>query len=294
VFVAGDPLGGARVFEAGEAPITSERQLQPEIERRSRLGLDFFSASVRLPDAYLQRATEYAHAQGIPVTAYQLLPAAGFGVDGIEGLARRGRDYLPGLVSSRRASYRDVTDVIARSGLTLTPMISAAGLGPERGFALKAARNRSLLDDPRLRLLPRSRLAEFSAQAAYIRERPTDAARVETAVAALRRTVARIVAAGGHVVSGSDAPDVPYGVGLHVELEHLVDGGLTPFQALQTATVNAADALGAGDALGTIEAGKLADLVFVGGDPLRDIRNARDVQRVIRGGRYYDVAMLLR
>ena len=117
---------------------------------------------------------------------------------------------------------------------------------------------------------------------------------MDLTVAALGRTVSRIVAAGGRIVAGSDAPDVPYGVGLHVELEHLVDAGLTPFQALQAATSNAAEALGVDDAVGTIEAGKLADLVFVGGDPLRDIQNARDVQRVIRGGRYYDLATLLR
>ena len=78
---------------------------------------------------------------------------------------------------------------------------------------------------------------------------------------------------------------MPYGLGLHVELESYVHAGLTPFQALQTATVNAAQALGLGDELGTIEPGKLADLAFLGGDPLLDIRNTRDVKRVMRGGR---------
>ena len=60
---------------------------------------------------------------------------------------------------------------------------------------------------------------------------------------------------------------------------------MTPFQALQTATVNAAQALGLGDELGTIQPGKIADLAFVGGDPLLDIRNTRDVKRVMKGGR---------
>ncbi len=78
---------------------------------------------------------------------------------------------------------------------------------------------------------------------------------------------------------------MPYGLGLHVELESYVHAGLTPFQALQTATVNAAQALGLDDELGTIEPGKLADLTFLGGDPLTDIRNTRDVKRVMRGGR---------
>ena len=56
--------------------------------------------------------------------------------------------------------------------------------------------------------------------------------------------------------------------------------------------MTAADALGVSDALGTIEVGKLAALVFLGGDPLQDIRKTRDVRRVMRGGRLYDPGML--
>jgi imidazolonepropionase-like amidohydrolase len=72
-----------------------------------------------------------------------------------------------------------------------------------------------------------------------------------------------------------------------------VDGGLTPYQALQTVTINAAQALGVADRLGTVEPGKLADLVFLGGDPLTDIRNTRDVRRVMRSGRLYAVRDLI-
>ena len=81
---------------------------------------------------------------------------------------------------------------------------------------------------------------------------------------------------------------------LLVELEEYVHAGLTPSQALQTATTNAAQALGLQDDLGTIEAGKLADLTFLGANPLDDIRNARDVRRVMKGGRIYTVAQLLK
>jgi imidazolonepropionase-like amidohydrolase len=107
-------------------------------------------------------------------------------------------------------------------------------------------------------------------------------------------TLKAIVAGGGTLLAGTDSPIVPYGLGLHVELESYVHAGLTPFQALQTATVNAAQALGVADQIGTIEPGKLADLTFLGGDPLMDIRNMRDVKRVMRGGRLFLVADLVR
>ena len=78
-----------------------------------------------------------------------------------------------------------------------------------------------------------------------------------------------------------------------MELEEFVRAGMTPFQALQTTTVNAAQALGLGDELGTIEPGKRADMVFLGSDPLVDIRNTRDVKRVMRGGRLFTIPQLI-
>ena len=98
--------------------------------------------------------------------------------------------------------------------------------------------------------------------------------------------------AGGTIVAGTDAPIIPYGLSLHVELEEYVQAGMTPLQALRTATINAAAALGMGDQLGTIESGKRADLTFLGSDPLLDIRNTRDVRRVMRGGRIYTLSDL--
>src|SRR5262249_62302822 len=101
-----------------------------------------------------------------------------------------------------------------------------------------------------------------------------------------------IAAGGGRILAGTDAPIDPYGLGLHVELESYVHAGLTPFQALQTATVNAAQALGLDGQLGTIEPGKIADLTLVGGNPLEDIRNTRDVRHTIKGGRVYTLKQL--
>lgn len=79
---------------------------------------------------------------------------------------------------------------------------------------------------------------------------------------------------------------------LHTQLQVLVDAGLTPLQALQTATLNPARFFGATDSLGTIAPGKLADLVLLDADPLRDIANTRKIRAVVLGDRYVDRAAL--
>jgi len=99
-------------------------------------------------------------------------------------------------------------------------------------------------------------------------------------------SVRRALAAGVKVVAGTDAGGHghPHNA---LELEHLVAAGMTPMQALQAATSLAADCLGLGPEIGTIEKGKWADLVVVEGDPLRDIRvlqDARRIRRVIKAG----------
>lgn len=93
--------------------------------------------------------------------------------------------------------------------------------------------------------------------------------------------------AGIGLLAGSDAPNplsAP-GIGLHDELAHFVDAGLTPLEALQTATRNAARFLGQEQTRGSVDAGKVADLVLLDADPLADIRNSRRIAAVILGGR---------
>ena len=105
-------------------------------------------------------------------------------------------------------------------------------------------------------------------------------------------TVLAVTRAGGRIIAGTDSPMMPFAVSLHTELEHYVDGGLTPFEVLRTATVNA-EALGSRDDLGTLEPGRLADMVIVEGDPLTDITNTRRVRAVTKNGSLFELDSLL-
>jgi cytosine/adenosine deaminase-related metal-dependent hydrolase len=79
---------------------------------------------------------------------------------------------------------------------------------------------------------------------------------------------------------------------LHKELALFVEAGLTPAEALRTATLNVARYWGSADSLGTVAPGKVADLVLLTSDPLKDIAHTRTIHGVVAGGRYYDRAVL--
>jgi imidazolonepropionase-like amidohydrolase len=92
---------------------------------------------------------------------------------------------------------------------------------------------------------------------------------------------------GVALMAGTDV-GLPYlfpGFSLHDELALLVEAGLTPLQALQAATRNTAQAVVLGDELGTVEVGKLADLVLLEADPLAAITNTTRIAAVVANGR---------
>ncbi len=177
----------------------------------------------------------------------------------------------------RAAATQDVVEIFGRSGRVLSP----THFGSLPAFL---ARNPQLLEDPRLDLYPRW------AQAT-VREAGTGPQRVPapTRDGGSSRAIRDVFAAGGRIVAGTDTA---IAVNLHAEIASYVDAGLTPYQALRTATAVPADVLGL-DA-GTLEPGKLADIAPVRGNPLEDIASTARVEKVVANGRLYDVDELLR
>jgi imidazolonepropionase-like amidohydrolase len=100
-------------------------------------------------------------------------------------------------------------------------------------------------------------------------------------------TFRRAMKAGVKIAFGTDAGGFDWKVNPAKEFSSMVKFGMTPAQAIRSATVNAADLLGMKDSLGTLEAGKLADIVAVPGDPLADASLMEKVDFVMKGGAVY-------
>jgi Tol biopolymer transport system component/imidazolonepropionase-like amidohydrolase len=118
------------------------------------------------------------------------------------------------------------------------------------------------------------------------RRRPQWFSEEEYDMKAMARVVADIVHAGGRAGLGSHGQ--LQGLGAHWELWAMASGGLTPHEALRVATIFGAEAIGFQKELGSLEAGKLADLVVLDGDPLKDLRNTNTIRYVMKNGELFE------
>lgn len=286
IYFTGSPIDGNRIFYAGSATMQSESHIDMELRKAELLDYDLIKTYVRLPDNLQKRVIDGAHKLGLPVTSHELYPAVAFNVDGVEHVRGTSRRGFSAKLSETLRSYADVTDMLATSGMYFTPTTAIY-----LGYQYVIARDPSVMNDQRLKELTELRyLASVSASTEQILN---DQENYDQLYANVIKMVADVQRKGGFVVAGTDAPILPQGFGLHIELENYQDAGLTPFEVLQTATINNAIALNAEGDLGSIEVGKLADLVIVEGNPLEDIRNARKTRVVIKNGEVFSLGDLM-
>ncbi len=285
-FFTGGLTDGTRIYYGAATSINSPAQLDRELNRAVRLGYDLIKTYVRMPDATQERITAFAHAHGLPVSSHEIFPAMRYNVDAVEhisGTSRRG--YSPKITAMNR-SYQDVIQLLAKSGMNITPTAALQG-----GFSVMTAKDPSLFQNRQYRAFYSEDYTNdmLAGTLQYAKISPGFLSNFGN----LQKGVKALFDAGAHVTTGTDSPFVPYGMSLHTELQAFVDAGLTPFQALRSATLWAAEAVGVSADLGTIEPGKLADLVIVNGDPLTNIRDALNVEQVIRNGEVLSIDRLL-
>lgn len=174
--------------------------------------------------------------------------------------------------------YQDMIQLLARSGTAYTPTF-VAGYAKPGSMDYYYATER-VHDDPRAsRFMPHDLLDRFTSIRILI---PDDQYHYRVAA----RSAYEVQKAGGQLAVGGHGNHP--GLGMHWELWSFVDGGMPPMDALRAATLGGAELLGVAEDLGSLEPGKIADLVVLNVDPRVQIRKTIDVHRVMKAGHLYD------
>jgi imidazolonepropionase-like amidohydrolase len=267
--------------------MASPAQLDWELDRAARLNYDFVKTYVRFPDDWQKKATAFAHAHGIPVSSHEIYPATSYGVDAVEHMSATSRRGYSPKMSSMSKSYEDVIQILAKSGMSMTPTVALYG-----GFYVDWKKDEFLSKNKQLNGLYSKEYIEGTTEAA--KRMAQIYPESEKQFIRMKKNLLNMFNGGVRITAGTDSPFITYGLSLHVELHNFVEAGLTPYQALQSATIHAAEAIGVSKDLGSLEAGKLADISIVKGDPLKNIKDALNVEIVLKNGIRYNIEDLLK
>lgn len=276
VFSAGYLLEWRRAYYKMAVAVTSDEHLALELERARVLEHDLVKSYVRMPDFQQREIVAFAHRVGIPAASHEIYPAALSGIDVMEHTGATSRRGYSPKVSTLGRSYADVAAILGAARMDFSPTMALSNVWV-RALAEKQPALRS---SPRLLLVPEW-LRSRAAVGANPPVPPAGGGPAGEMVMHARSAGARIVA----------STDSPFPADIHAELTAYVEAGMSPFEALQTATVNSAAALGLN--AGTIVPGQLADLVIIGDNPLEDITRTVDVRIVIANGRIFHIDDLL-
>ncbi len=297
-------------------PVKVEKALQI-VRSAIAAGADMINIWRRISKAVFEAPVEEAHKAGLPVVAQAIGPevfareAVLAGADVLEpasginiSMAKdpsKGKNW--GLAEDDSLDPRPFADMdetkaaemirlLVDRKVHLEPDLIAEGRGLHRQQAQWKLQDYELLSNPALAYIPEGTRYKWLANYTHFDElEPADREMVRKGFQNMQRFIGQFARAGGKVLTGTDTSNggwaVP-GVGVQREMELLVEAGLTPMEAIQAATRNAAEGYRVLNRVGTIEPGKLADLVIVNDDPLKDIRNVQKIEWVIQDGKVVD------
>ena len=294
-FATGEPIDGERGYYAGDHGVTDAKALDLELARAQALDLELARAQaldydnlktyVRLPHELQLKAMTFAHDKlGVWASSHYGMPGLAFGMDGMTHVSATSRWGYSYTRSFGGVTYSDIRSLFAAAAFIISTPFAAAALYPE---------DPKILEDPRIATLNTPWEQKTMIAARNGGGRGGDASTQMENLRAEEETLIAVMRAGGSVILGTDSPLAGLGILNHLGLRAEVKFGMKPFEALQTATLFPARALGYGKDLGSLEAGKLADIVMVEGDPLRDIRDAANVKKVMVDGRVYSMSDLM-
>ncbi len=314
IYTAGAMIDGPPATYDNASEVRTADQARRAVDARAVAGVDFIKVYTHITPELLRPLLDEAATFNLKVTAHlgltDALTAERLGVSGIEHLSGIPEALSPTperFYAEHRASFFRGWTYFEKAWATLdsAALTRLAGTLAERRVVmiptLTLHQIFSRLDDPStyahpdLKTIPDSIIKRWNVPNMVERAgwKSTDYPLFRAARAKQDLFLRAFRSSGGRIVAGTDASTqmlVP-GLSLHTELELLVGAGLTPTDALQTATANTAQLLGA-DSLGLIAPGKVADIVVLAGNPLNDIRNTRRVMWVMVRGQLYSADSL--
>lgn len=281
-YPTGEPIDGSRVYYNFMRPTKTEEDVRRELERAESLDYDFYKTYVRLPAAGMEQVIDAAHAQGTPSASHYMSPGMFLGQDGTSHLAATQRLGYARTMSKTGQSYADIPALYGQGNRMVMSTV----------FSTDYLNTDEFRDDPRADLLPawtREKLMEALSD----NDAPPSDPDCTTAQCREAQTLKKINDAGGQVLVGTDAPLDYVGIGMQANLRELVGYGWDPYDALRAATVAPAHFFGLAEDSGTLEPGKIADLIAVRGNPLADIDTLLNVELTMVGGRAFTQEELL-
>ncbi|MBG0564395.1 amidohydrolase family protein [Actinoplanes aureus] len=281
-FATGEAVDGSRIFYNFMRPTYDPRQVALELERAGALDYDLMKAYVRLSPERQRQVIQWAHRHRVHATSHYHYPAFAFGGDGQEHVGATSRFGYSRTVTAIGNVYSDVDDIFLTTRAARTPTLFLS--------TTLLREDDSLLLDERVRTLyPSWEYANLQTIAATART--TDQTVTRQNLARQVAHLIRLYRGGGQVITGTDSPISPNAVSTHLNLRAMVAYGMTPYEALSTATRLPGEFLE--EPLGRIAPGHYADLTLLGGDPLADIKQAANVRQVMAAGVLHTVPDLL-
>ncbi|HEV2854917.1 MAG TPA: amidohydrolase family protein [Thermoanaerobaculia bacterium] len=292
------------------AVVKDEAAIRNEIRWQAAAGVDFIKVYSSMPPELVRVAVEEAHAHGLRVIGHlqrtTWTQAAELGIDAITHGASWSQEYLS---ETDRKGYEQTVfgRVYWLRHLDLkSPAVTAMAEALVRHQVtidptLIAMHTKFWGNDPRYTRHPQMGLVPEGVRRGWPKGSFTaswtdDQYRQAQAQWPKMQGLTKLLLDRGVLLTvGTDKPTpwiIP-GVSFHEEMQLLADAGIPAKDVLRMATINGARALGKEKSIGAVEAGMRADLVVLRADPLVDIKNTREIETVIQGGKIYEPAKLL-
>ena len=320
IFTGARTIEGPRATFPGTVEVHSEAEMRAEVRRQAALGVDLVKLYWNTPIEFIQAAVDEAHSLDLQVVGHlrqaSWTAAAQAGIDGLLHSAADGPTWELVPVEERKQlrslpyrqyyeRFEELVDLdapqfgllvaaLVENGVTVDPTLVVMQ-------SLYFGDDLSILDRLEPSVAPPSILDSWGDR--WETGNPHVLNNVEEQDLTYGKgmfpialeMVRRFYDGGVHLAVGTDVgmPWITPGVSFHRELELLTDAGIPALDVLSLATMNGAETVRAEEMLGTIEPGKLADLIVLRDSPLEAIGNTRSIEAVYKGGQRFEPQALL-